>query len=50
MGLDEGEAELAERAADALPVLHPDLEEELLRLASGLAYRHRLIILVYLNT
>ena len=39
-----------EQNADSLPVLHPDLEEQLLRLTSRLANGHTLIILPNVNT
>jgi hypothetical protein len=48
--LDEGQAELAERSADTLAMLHPDLEEQLLRFTGGLAYGHNPIILLNINT
>jgi hypothetical protein len=39
MGLREGQAELVQRSADAAAVRHPDLEEQLLRLARDVTRR-----------
>jgi hypothetical protein len=49
-GLGRRSARAGRATADALAVLHPELEEELLRLPGGLADGHTLIILLNINT